>query len=54
MLRHGLITVAFCCFIAGTDAEPSSGNGSWESQMVYSLSIGTICWLVHRHRPVAA
>jgi hypothetical protein len=44
MLRHGLITVAFCCFIASALA--ISGNGSWESQMVYSLSIGTICWLV--------
>ncbi|MFS2208407.1 sensor histidine kinase [Variovorax sp. Varisp36] len=44
MLRHGLITAAFCCFIASALA--ISGNGSWESQMVYSLSIGMICWLV--------
>ncbi|RST53380.1 sensor histidine kinase [Variovorax sp. DXTD-1] len=44
MLRHGLITVIFCCLIASALA--ISGNGSWESQMVYSLSIGTICWLV--------
>lgn len=43
MLRHGLITAAFCCFIASALA--ISGNGSWESQMVYSLSIGMICWL---------
>ena len=44
MLRHGLITVAFCCLIGSALA--ISGNGSWESQMVYSLSIGTISWLV--------
>ena len=44
MLRHGLMTVAFCCFIASALA--ISGNGSWSSQMVYSLSTGTISWLV--------
>ncbi|KIQ23278.1 histidine kinase [Variovorax paradoxus] len=44
MLRHGLITVAFCCVI-GTGLS-ISGNGTWASQMVYSLSIGTISWLV--------
>ncbi|MDQ0017666.1 hypothetical protein J2W23_006080 [Variovorax boronicumulans] len=44
MLRHGLITVVFCCLIGSALA--ISGNGSWESQMVYSLSIGTISWLV--------
>ena len=44
MFRHGLITIAFCCVIATGLA--ISGNGSWASQMVYSLSIGTISWLV--------
>ncbi|QFZ84282.1 sensor histidine kinase [Variovorax paradoxus] len=44
ILRHGLITVAFCCVIAA--ALTVSGMGSWDSQMVYSLSIGTISWLV--------
>ena len=44
LLRHGLITLAFCCFIGSALA--ISGNGSWGSQMVYSLSIGTISWLV--------
>ncbi|RIX76322.1 sensor histidine kinase [Acidovorax cavernicola] len=44
MLQHGLITVAFCCVIAAALAV--SGMGSWRSQMVYSLSIGTISWLV--------
>jgi len=44
MLRHGLITAAFCCIIAAALA--ISGNGSWGSQMVYSLSIGMISWLV--------
>ena len=44
ILRHGLITAAFCCVIAA--ALTVSGMGSWSSQMVYSLSIGTISWLV--------
>ncbi|MET3493141.1 sensor histidine kinase [Variovorax boronicumulans] len=44
VLRHGLITVVFCCLIGAALA--ISGNGSWSSQMVYSLSTGTISWLV--------
>lgn len=44
ILRHGLITTTFCCVIAA--ALTVSGMGSWSSQMVYSLSIGTISWLV--------
>ena len=43
MLRHGLITVVFCCFIAAALA--ITQHGSWSAQMVYSLSIGLISWL---------
>ncbi|TWD77659.1 histidine kinase/DNA gyrase B/HSP90-like ATPase [Variovorax beijingensis] len=43
MLRHGLITVVFCCFIAAALAITQHGN--WDAQMVYSLSIGLISWL---------
>ena len=43
MLRHGLITVVFCCFIAAALA--ITQHGSWGAQMVYSLSIGLISWL---------
>lgn len=43
MLRHGLITAAFCCFIA--TALAITEHGSLGSQLVYSLSIGTISWL---------
>jgi signal transduction histidine kinase len=43
MLRHGLITVAFCCFIAAALA--ITQHGDWGAQMVYSLSIGLISWL---------
>ncbi|KQU88733.1 histidine kinase [Variovorax sp. Root318D1] len=43
MLRHGLITVVFCCFIAAALA--ITQHGSWGVQMVYSLSIGLISWL---------
>ena len=44
MLRHGVTTAAFCCLIAAALAV--SGRGRWASQMVYSLSIGMISWLV--------
>jgi hypothetical protein len=44
MLRHGVTTAAFCCLIAAALAV--SGRGRWPSQMVYSLSIGLISWLV--------
>lgn len=43
MLRHGLITVVFCCFIAAALA--ITQHGDWGTQMVYSLSIGLISWL---------
>ncbi|BEP49803.1 MULTISPECIES: sensor histidine kinase [Variovorax] len=43
MLRHGLITVVFCCFIAAALA--ITQHGDWGAQMVYSLSIGLISWL---------
>ena len=43
VLRHGLITVVFCCFIAG--ALTITQHGDWRAQMVYSLSIGLISWL---------
>jgi hypothetical protein len=43
LLRHGLITVVFCCFIAAALA--ITQHGDWGAQMVYSLSIGLISWL---------
>lgn len=43
MLRHGLMTMAFCCFIAAALA--ITEHGSLGSQLVYSLSIGLISWL---------
>ncbi|MDQ0590169.1 sensor histidine kinase [Variovorax paradoxus] len=43
MLRHGLVTVVFCCFIAA--ALTITQHGEWGAQMVYSLSIGLISWL---------
>jgi hypothetical protein len=43
MLRHGLMTLAFCCFIAAALA--ITQHGSWSAQMVYSVSIGLISWL---------
>ncbi|MGJ7582832.1 sensor histidine kinase [Variovorax sp. RHLX14] len=42
LLSHGLITAAFCCFIA--TALAIAQQASWESRMVYSLSIGLISW----------
>ncbi|MBU2287246.1 MAG: histidine kinase, partial [Gammaproteobacteria bacterium] len=44
MLRHGISTAVFCCIIAGALAV--SGKGDWTSQLIYSLSIGMISWLV--------
>ena len=44
LLRHGLITVVFCCAIAL--ALTVSGQGAWDIQLVYSLSIGLVSWLV--------
>jgi hypothetical protein len=44
LLRHGLTTAVFCCVIAVALA--MSRGSSWASQLVYSLSIGLISWLV--------
>jgi len=44
LLRHGLTTAVFCCAIAL--ALTVSGQGAWDVQLVYSLGIGTISWLV--------
>jgi hypothetical protein len=44
LLRHGLTTAVFCCVIAVALA--MSRGSSWVSQLVYSLSIGLISWLV--------
>ncbi|NGM90924.1 histidine kinase, partial [Parapusillimonas sp. SGNA-6] len=44
MLRHGLTTAVFCCVIAVALA--MSRGSSWATQLVYSLSIGLISWLV--------
>ncbi|OUM03387.1 histidine kinase [Variovorax sp. JS1663] len=44
VLRHGVSTAVFCCLIA--IALALSGRGAWGSQLVYSLSIGLIAWLV--------
>ncbi|WP_432730922.1 sensor histidine kinase [Variovorax sp. W6] len=43
MLRHGLITVVFCCLIA--TALTITGGDNWVAHMVYSLSIGIVTWL---------
>lgn len=42
--RHGLVTAAFCCAIAA--ALTATGQGRWDVQLVYSLAIGLIAWLV--------
>jgi hypothetical protein len=44
VLRHGVSTAVFCCVIA--IALAVSGRGAWGSQLVYSLAIGLIAWLV--------
>jgi len=44
MLRHGLITAVFCCLIAL--ALTITEGGGWAPHLVYSLSIGTVSWLV--------
>ena len=44
VLRHGVSTAVFCCVIAVALA--ASGRGAWGSQLVYSLAIGLIAWLV--------
>lgn len=42
--RHGLVTAAVCCAIAAVLT--ATGQGRWDVQLVYSLSIGLIAWLV--------
>jgi hypothetical protein len=44
LLRHGLITAAFCCLIA--TALTLSNRGAWDTQLVYSLGIGMTIWLI--------
>ena len=44
VLRHGVSTAVFCCVIAVALAV--SGRGAWGSQLVYSLAIGLIAWIV--------
>lgn len=44
LLRHGVTTAVFSCVIAVVLA--ISGRGGWVSQLIYSLSIGMISWLV--------
>ncbi|MDW5443369.1 sensor histidine kinase [Polaromonas sp. SM01] len=44
LLRHGLITLVFCCLVAlGLTV---STQQPWDQQLVYSLAIGTTTWLV--------
>ena len=44
LLRDGLVTAAFCCVIAL--ALTVGGHGAWDEQLVYSLAIGGVAWLV--------
>jgi len=44
LLRHGLVTVVFCCAIAL--ALTLTGQGPWDVQLAYSLSIGLVAWAV--------
>jgi signal transduction histidine kinase len=44
LLRDGLLTALFCCAIAL--ALTVGGNGPWDVQLVYSLAIGLVSWLV--------
>ncbi|MDH6593633.1 signal transduction histidine kinase [Variovorax sp. TBS-050B] len=47
LLRHGLITAACCCVIAAVMVGTmNSPDGTWSRQLVYSLSIGLISWLL--------
>lgn len=43
LLRHGLISAAFCCLVA-TALTLSSGK-PWDQQLVYALAIGMTIWL---------
>ncbi|WP_404299756.1 sensor histidine kinase [Alicycliphilus denitrificans] len=44
LLRHGLVTAVFCCTIAL--ALTLTGQGPWDVQLAYSLSIGLVAWAV--------
>ncbi|MCZ2406348.1 MAG: histidine kinase [Burkholderiales bacterium] len=44
LLRHGLVSAAFSCAIAL--ALTVTGQGAWDVQLAYSLSIGLVAWLV--------
>jgi len=44
LLRNGLLSALFCCAIAL--ALTLAGNGPWDVQLVYSLAIGLVSWLV--------
>ena len=44
LLRHGLLSALFCCAIAL--ALTLAGHGPWDVQLVYSLAIGLVSWLV--------
>ena len=47
LLRHGLITAACCCVIAAVMTATMHGpDGKWSNQLVYSLSIGLMSWLL--------
>jgi len=41
---HGLCTAVLCCLIALT--LQAVGQGGWDAQLVYSLAVGLISWLV--------
>ena len=43
LLRHAGVTVLTCLCIAA--ALTALSNGTWDVNLVYSLSIGLICWL---------
>ena len=44
LLRNGLLSALFCCAIAL--ALTLAGHGPWDVQLVYSLAIGLVSWLV--------
>ncbi|NMM86469.1 sensor histidine kinase [Rhodococcus sp. SRB_17] len=44
LARHGLVTTVLCCLIALVLA--LGGQGAWDVQLAYALSIGLTSWLV--------
>ena len=44
LVRHGVVTAAFCCLIAAGLA--LAKQAPWDVQLVYSLAIGLTSWLV--------